>query len=70
MTSETKSMEAQEAKWKAENDARTLAEADVITKDKNRMEAAQKAAEEMAAEQEKEAEAMKKVSEGGIDYEK
>ncbi len=45
-----KKMTAQEKQWRAEDDARTLAEAGVILQDKTRMSAAKKAAQTMAAE--------------------
>ena len=54
-------MEAEEKKWQAENDARTLAEADVINNDPERLEAAQKAAKKMLDEQKRQTEAMEHV---------
>ena len=48
--------------WRAESDARTLAEADVIQKDKNRLKMAVKTAKKMADERMKEATSMKKVA--------
>lgn len=39
---------AEEAQWKAEGDANTLAEADIILNDDKRLKAAQKAAKNMA----------------------
>ena len=64
-------MEAEEKKWQAENDARTLAEADVINNDPERLEAAQKAAKEMLAEQKRQTEAMEHVvDEVTFDYRK
>ena len=49
-------------KWAAENDARTIAESLVITKDKKRYNAAIKAAKKMAEERTAEAAAMKGVA--------
>ncbi len=43
-----KAMEKQEAQWRAESDARTLAEAERIKMDEKRLKSAQKAAEDMA----------------------
>ena len=64
-------MEAEEKQWQAENDARTLAEADVINNDPERLEAAQKAAKKMLAEQKRQAEAMEHVvDEVTFDYRK
>jgi hypothetical protein len=64
-------MEAEEKKWQAENDARTLAEADVINNDPERLEAAQKAAKKMLDEQKRQAEAMEHVvEEVTFDYRK
>ena len=54
-------MEAEEKQWQAENDARTLAEADVINNDPERLEAAQKAAKKMLAAQKRQTEAMEHV---------
>ena len=48
--------------WEAQNDARTIAETQVITKDKKRYNAAIKAAQKMAAEKTEEAKAMKGVA--------
>ena len=56
------SLSADEKKWKAESDARSLAEAEVIKKDKNRFTAAQEAAKELAKESKKEAESMADVA--------
>lgn len=52
-------------KWKAECDARTLADAKVIQQDKARMKEATKAAMRMADEKMKEATAMKNVASKG-----
>jgi hypothetical protein len=54
--------------WQAECDARTLAEAEVIKSDSERMNRAQGAAAKMAKEEEKEKDAMKKVAAGGMVY--
>lgn len=53
---------ASDKDWMAENDARTLAEAQVIRGDKNRLNKAVKKAKEMASDKEKEAKAMKRVA--------
>lgn len=53
---------AQEKKWQAESDARTLAESQVIMKDPKRLAAAAREAGTMAAKQEKDAKAMAKVA--------
>lgn len=51
-----------EKKWKAESDARALAEAEVIKKDEGRFTAAQEAAKGLAKDSKKEAEAMNDVA--------
>lgn len=56
---------AQERKWQAEQDARTLAEAKVIAADRRRVNAACAAAKKMAGEKMKEAKAMQGVSKRG-----
>jgi len=48
--------------WEAQNDARTIAESQVIVNDKKRYNAAIKAAQKMADEKAKEAKAMKGVA--------
>lgn len=53
---------ADERRWRAESDARTLMEAKTIQGDGKRMKAAAKAAVSMAKEKEKEANAMKAVA--------
>ena len=53
---------AEDKRWRAESDARTLAEATVIQKDAQRMKAATEAAARMAEEQRKEAAAMTSVA--------
>lgn len=56
------SITADEKRWRAENDARTLAEANVIKKDPSRLQAAADAAQRMVEEQQKEAAAMRSVA--------
>jgi hypothetical protein len=51
----------QEAKWRAEEDARTLAEANVIRKDPGRLDKAKEAARKIADEERKRANAMSAV---------
>lgn len=51
-----------ERRWRAESDARTLAEANVIKTDKSRLEAATTAAQRMAEQTREEAAAMSKVA--------
>lgn len=53
---------ADERRWRAESDARTLAEAKVIEKDQKRLADARAAAQRMADEQAKEAQAMRTVA--------
>lgn len=55
-------LSAEDKKWKAESDARTLAEAGVIKMDESRLKAAQEAAEGLADESKKEADSMKSVA--------
>lgn len=55
-------LSADDKKWKAESDARTLSEAEIIKGDKSRLEAAQGAATSLAKESTKEAEAMTDVA--------
>lgn len=57
---------AEEKKWQAESDARTLAEAEVIKGDPDRLKAAQESAKGMAEEKSDEAAAMKKIA--GMEY--
>lgn len=54
-----------EDKWRAESDARTLAEAEVIKADSKRFKAAQKAAKEMARSKKVEADSMMQIASGG-----
>ena len=58
----SKPRNAEERKWMAESDARTLAEADVIKKDPERLKAASERAAVMAEEQQKAAKAISKVA--------
>ena len=53
---------ASELDWKAESDARTLAEAEIIKGDNNRLNRAQIAAAKIAAEESEKARAMKKIA--------
>ncbi len=55
-------MSAEDRKWKAENDARTLADAEAIKIDRSRMTAARQAARRMAKEEQERATAMKKIA--------
>ena len=52
----------QDKKWQAESDARILADADVIKKDRTRLIAATKEAKVMAKEQKERSTAMTKVA--------
>ena len=58
----TKAQIAQEKEWAAQDDARTLAQAEQIKKDPNRMKSAAVAATKMAAEAKKHADSMSKVA--------
>jgi hypothetical protein len=62
------SMTKEDRKWKAECDASTLAEAEMIKGDPERLAAAQKCATEKAKIKEEEAENLKKVASGKISY--
>jgi hypothetical protein len=62
ITASQPKMTAQDRKWQAESDARTLAESQVIMKDPKRLAAAAKEAQVMADKQAKEAKAMAKVA--------
>lgn len=55
-------LSADDKKWRAKDDARTLAEATVIGKDPERLDAAKVAATEMADEQAEQAKAMRGVA--------
>lgn len=61
-------MTAEDKKWQAQNDVRTLAEAEVIKGDPDRMKAASDAAEDMAKEKQEEADAMRDVAKGMMHY--
>ena len=63
----TLSMADNDKKWKAENDARTLADAIAIQQDKKRMAEARKAARRMLKEKKDEAVGMAQVA-GEIDW--
>lgn len=52
----------QDKKWEAENDARTLAEADTIKKDNPRLRAASKAANRMAKDEKARVDSLRKVA--------
>ena len=58
----TKSQVAQEKEWRAQDDARVLAEAEQIKRDPGRMKSAAVAATKMAAEAKKHADSMSKVA--------
>ena len=53
---------AQNRKWQQESDAHTLAEAEKIKSDKNRLGGAKKAAQRMAVDAQKSATSLKKVA--------
>jgi len=53
---------AEEKRWKAENDAHTLAEAETIKADKSRLSAARKVAETQATEMRDRANAMSRIA--------
>lgn len=55
---------SEEKKWMAEQDARTLVEAEKIMADKKRSAAAKKAAAKLVKEREAEISAMKKIGKG------
>ncbi len=59
-------MSKDEMKWCAQDDARTLAEAEVIKADPERLKRAQAAAKSMADEAEVKADAMEKIASGEI----
>lgn len=54
--------EQREAHWQAQNDARTLAEAEMIKNDPERLKAATEMADKMAEEKVEEARSMSKVA--------
>lgn len=55
---------AEEKRWQAEEDAHTLARANVIREDPDRLKAAQGAAKKMAEDEREQANAMSKVAKG------
>ena len=57
-----RAISAQDKKWAAESDARTLAEAEAIRKDSLRLKAAAKEAKKMVGEEMIKAKALRKVS--------
>ena len=57
---------ADEKRWQAESDARTLSQGTIIKADENRMAAAKKAADRLAEEEQEQAEALKKVASGKV----
>lgn len=59
----TNDMPKSEAQWKAETDAQTLAEADIINKDENRLSAAKSASKRMIEEKELELKGLRKIAE-------
>jgi hypothetical protein len=59
-------LSAQEKKWQAQDDARTLAMAEAIKNDTARMRAAKREAKKMAEEQEQQAMAMKTIAQQTI----
>jgi len=61
-------MTAEDKKWRAESDARTLADAEAVKDDKERLEAAQEAAKAMVDEKNAEAAGMAKVASGVFSY--
>ncbi|KKN77583.1 hypothetical protein LCGC14_0358580 [marine sediment metagenome] len=61
-------MDGLDSNWEAESDARSLAEADVIRGDSNRLTAAKKAAVEMARRQKEQADSIAKVAKGELSY--
>ncbi len=52
---------ADEKRWQAESDARTLSESKIIAADENRLSAAKTAADRLAVEERKKAEALESV---------
>lgn len=59
---------AEEEKWMAESDARTLAEADAIRQDPGRMEKAKKAAKRMLEEEQDRVNGLAKVANARLKY--
>lgn len=62
MATTASKLSAQEKKWQAQDDARTLATAEAIKNDAARMRAAKREAKKMAEEQEQQAMAMKTIA--------
>lgn len=62
MTKEEKARAAEDRKWRARSDARTLADAERIKNDVSRLKMATKEARKIADEQIKEAQAIAKVA--------
>lgn len=56
--------------WRAECDAHTLAEAEAIKSDADRLNKATEAARKMSEREDKEKAAMKKIAAGGMIYDK
>lgn len=65
-----KNMKKMEEKWRAEDDARIMAEYQQILQDKNRMEKAIKVAQEQAKDLNKRAKAMSKIAKKKISSKK
>lgn len=63
-------MAEEEAKWAAENDARTLSEAEAIKADGPRFKKARTAAKRLAKEEKARAKAMADVANAKLDYSK
>jgi hypothetical protein len=61
-------MVAEEEKWQAEDDARTLMRSEEVRKDSKRHKKAQEAADRMLKEKISEAESLSKVAKGEMDY--
>jgi len=64
------SMSADDRRWQAESDARTLAEAEEINSDEARIKAAAEAAKAMAEEKQKEAHDMQTVAKRSLKFDK
>ena len=63
-------MDADERRWRAESDARSLAEAEEINKDPERIKAATEAAKVMAEEKQAEAHAMQNVADKSLKFDR
>lgn len=61
-------IEQSNKRFEQESDARTLAEAKIISEDSKRMKGAETAAKRIAEEKRKEAEGMKSVAEGRLKF--